>query len=77
MFDSIIYKNRRQALRKLMGHGIVLLLGNNEAPCNYTDNTYNFRQDSTFLYFFGQSHPGYAAIIDIDANEDYFFGNDV
>ena len=77
MFDSIIYQNRRQALRKLMGHGIVLLLGNNEAPCNYTDNEYLYRQDSTFLYFFGQSHPGYAGILDIDANEDYFFGNDV
>ena len=77
MFDSIIYQNRRQALRKMMGQGIVLLLGNNAAPCNYTDNEYVYRQDSTFLYFFGQSHPGYAGIIDIDANEDYFFGNDV
>lgn len=77
MFDSITYQNRRQALRKLMGHGLVLLLGNNEAPCNYTDNTFTYRQDSTFLYFFGQSHPGYAGIIDIDANEDYFFGDDV
>ena len=77
MFDSSIYENRRQALRKMMGHGIVLILGNNAAPCNYTDNEYAFRQDSTFLYFFGQSHPGYAGIIDIDANEDYFFGDDV
>ncbi len=77
MFDSIIYQNRRQALRKMMGHGIVLLLGNNSVPFNYTDNEYAFRQDSTFLYFFGQSHPGYAGIIDIDADEDYFFGNDV
>ena len=77
MFDSIIYKNRRQALRKLMGNGIVLLLGNNDSPCNFPDNGYIYRQDSTFLYFFGQSHPGYAGIIDIDADEDYFFGNDV
>ena len=77
MFESKIYQNRRQALRKLMGHGIVLLLGNNNVPFNYTDNEYLFRQDSTFLYFFGHSHAGYAAIIDIDADEDYFFGNDV
>lgn len=77
MFESEIYVNRRQALRQLMGHGIVLLLGNNNVPFNYTDNEYTFRQDSTFLYFFGLSHAGYAAIIDIDANEDYFFGNDV
>lgn len=77
MFESEIYVNRRQALRQLMGHGIVLLLGNNNVPFNYTDNEYTFRQDSTFLYFFGLSHAGYAAIIDLDANEDYFFGNDV
>ena len=77
MFNSSIYKNRRQALRKMMSNGIVLFLGNNEAPCNYPDNTYKFRQDSNFLYFFGQNNPGYAGIIDIDANEDYFFGNDV
>ena len=58
MFNSSIYKNRRQALRKMMSNGIVLFLGNNEAPCNYPDNTYKFRQDSNFLYFFGQNNPG-------------------
>ena len=77
MFDSLIYKNRRQALRQKMSSGLVLLLGNNEAPANYPDNTYKFRQDSSFLYFFGQNNPGYAGIIDIDNGEDYFFGNDV
>ena len=77
MFDSIIYQKRRQALREKIQSGIILLLGNNEAPANYPDNTYKYRQDSSFIYFFGQSHPGYAGIIDADNGEDYFFGDDV
>lgn len=77
MFDSSVYKQRRQALREKVGHGLILILGNNEAPANYPDNTYKFRQDSSFLYFFGHSHPGYAGVMDIEAGEDYFFGNDV
>lgn len=55
-----------------MSNGIILILGNNEAPANYPDNTYKFRQDSSFVYFFGHSHPGYAGIIDIDNGKDYF-----
>lgn len=77
MFEAPIYQQRRAALRQQVGSGIILLLGNNEAPANYPDNTYKFRQDSTFLYFFGHAHPGYAGIIDIDADEEYFFGDDV
>ena len=77
MFDTSIYKNRRTALRKKIQSGIILLLGNNEAPANYPDNTYIYRQDSTFLYFFGHSLPGLAGVMDIDANKDYFFGDDV
>lgn len=77
MFDSSVYKQRRQALREKVGHGLILILGNNEAPANYPDNTYKFRQDSSFLYFFGHSHPGYAGVMDIEAGKDYFFGNDV
>ena len=77
MFETLTYQKRRQALRERMSNGLILFLGNNEAPANYPDNTYKFRQDSSFLYFFGHSHPGYAGIIDIDNNEEYFFGNDV
>ena len=77
MFDSLTYQKRRKALREKMSNGIILILGNNEAPANYPDNTYKFRQDSSFVYFFGHSHPGYAGIIDIDNDKDYFFGNDV
>lgn len=77
MFESYIYTNRRQALREKVSNGLILILGNNEAPANYPDNTYKFRQDSNFLYFFGHNHPGYAGVIDVDAGEDYFFGDDV
>lgn len=77
MFEAQIYQQRRAALRQKVASGIILLLGNNEAPANYPDNTYKFRQDSSFLYFFGHAHPGYAGIIDVDANEEYFFGDDV
>ena len=77
MFTAETYIKRREALRSKVQSGIILLLGNNEAPANYPDNTYKFRQDSTFLYFFGHSHPGYAGILDIETGEDIFFGNDV
>lgn len=77
MFNSDTYVARRQELRKRVQSGIILILGNNEAPANYPDNTYKYRQDSSFLYFFGHSHPGYAGVLDVEAGEDYFFGNDV
>ena len=77
MFESTTYINRREALRKKVKSGLILILGNNEAPANYPDNCYHFRQDSSFLYFFGQSHPGYAGVLDIEAGQDIFFGNDV
>lgn len=77
MFDSLVYERRRQALREKVGHGIILVLGNNEAPANYPDNTYKFRQDSSFVYFFGLSHPGFAGVMDADSGEDCLFGDDV
>lgn len=77
MFDSSVYINRRKALREKVGDGLILILGNNEAPANYPDNTYKFRQDSNFLYFFGHNHPGYAGVIDTETGEDMFFGDDV
>ena len=77
MFDAKIYIQRRKILRKAVSSGFILLLGNEEAPMNYTDNQYAFRQDSTFLYYFGLDHPGLAAAIDVDENKEYIFGNDV
>lgn len=60
-----------------MSGGLVLLPGNGEAPANYTDNCYKFRQDSSFSYFFGLNQPGFAGIMDADSGEDYIYGNDV
>lgn len=57
--------------------GIILLLGNSEAPCNYPSNCYKFRQDSSFLYFFGLNEPDMAAILDTESGEQILFGNDV
>ncbi len=77
MFDSIVYQDRRNKLRALLKSGIVIFLGNNESPMSYPANTYNFRQDSNFLYYFGLSLPGLAGFIDIDNGKDVIFGNDV
>jgi Xaa-Pro aminopeptidase len=76
MFRSSTYKERRNRLKKQIGSGIILLQGNDDSPMNYLDNTYHFRQDSTFLYFFGIDFPGLAGVIDIDNNKEYIFGND-
>ncbi len=77
MFDATVYKNRRARLRQDAGKGIILLPGNVDAAFNYPANQYHFRQDSTFLYFFGLDHPGLAGLMDLDSGEDWIFGNDV
>lgn len=77
MFETSVYKNRRKKLMEKMSGGLVLILGNGEAPANYTDNTYKFRQDSSFSYFFGLNLPGFAGVLDVDAGKEYVFGNDV
>ena len=77
MFETSVYKNRRARLKEKVKSGLVLILGNGEAPANYTDNTYKFRQGSSFLYFFGLNQPGFAGVIDIDSGDEYLFGNDV
>ena len=77
MFETSVYKNRRARLKEKVKSGLVLILGNGEALANYTDNTYKFRQDSSFLYFFGLNQPGFAGVIDIDSGDEYLFGNDV
>ncbi|MBN1987280.1 MAG: aminopeptidase P N-terminal domain-containing protein [Prolixibacteraceae bacterium] len=76
MFEQKTYIGRRKVLKEKVDSGIILFLGNDESPMNYTDNTYHFRQDSTFLYYFGISHPGLAAVIDIDNDHEIIFGND-
>jgi len=77
MFKSDVYIRRREELRKNMKSGLALFIGNVEAPMNYPDNAYHFRQDSDFLYFFGIDIPGFAGVMDFDAGKDRIFGNDV
>jgi Xaa-Pro aminopeptidase len=77
MFDAAIYRARREQLKKDVGSGVILLLGNDEVGMNYAANTYHFRQDSTFLYFFAVDLPGLAAVIDIDENTETLYGDDL
>ncbi len=76
MFSKDTYKARREQLRKDVGHGLIIIPGNHEAPCNYKDNTYWFRQDSTFLYFFGLKREDLVGVLDCDNGCDYVFAND-
>src|SRR5665811_1614931 len=76
MFDREIYINRRKRLQSLMSDGIAVFIGNVESPMNYPDNTYHWRQDSDFLYFFGLDVPGLVGMIDFNSGKDCIFGND-
>ena len=71
------YIRRRAQLKKDMGSGLLLFLGNDEVGMNYADNTYRFRQDSTFLYFIGLDYAGLAAVIDTDEDQEIVFGNEL
>ena len=77
MFEKSIYINRRNELKNKNLKGVALFLGNVESPMNYLDNTFHFRQDSSFLYFFGLDFPGLAGVVDFDSGKDYIFGDDV
>jgi Xaa-Pro aminopeptidase len=77
MSTPATYRDRRARLAKAIGSGIVLFLGNDEVGMNYAANVYPFRQDSSFLYFWGLDQPGLAAVIDIDTRTDTVFGDDV
>ena len=74
MFDKQVYISRRKRLLEQVKSGVILLLGNSEASCNYLDNQYQFRQDSSFLYFFGLDKPDLAAVIDAESGEEWLFG---
>ena len=76
LFSKETYASRREQLRRDVGHGIIVLPGNHEASCNYPDNTYWFRQDSTFLYFIGLQREDLVGVLDCDTGKDYLFGND-
>lgn len=77
MFTKETYVNRRADLKKSIGSGLLLFLGNEESGMNYEDNTYPFRQDSTFLYFFGLPYAGLAAVIDVDEDKEIIFGDEL
>ena len=78
MFSKETYIRRRAELKKLVGEGVIIFIGNNEAPYNYPANTYApMRQDSSFLYYFGQHRDGLVGVIDIDNDEEWLFGDDI
>jgi len=78
MFSKETYVRRRSELKKLVGNGLIILFGNNEAPANYPANTYSpMRQDSSFLYFFGQHRDGLVGVIDIDSDTELLLGDDI
>lgn len=74
MFDKQVYIDRRNELKKNFKNGILLFLGNDESAMNYAGNTYAFRQDSSFLYYFGLDVPNMVGLIDIDENKEILFG---
>ena len=76
-FDKDVYVKRRRKLADTVVSGLILLLGNNEASINFKDNWYPFRQDSSFLYYFGISQPDLAALIDVDSGKEFIFGDDL
>lgn len=77
MFSKDIYVSRRNELKQRVGSGLIILFGNNDAPTNYPANGYRFRQDSSFIYYFGQKRDGLVGVIDVDNNNEYLIGNDI
>ena len=77
MFEASVYTQRRKRLKEQIGSGLALFLGNEESPMNYPANPYPFRQDSSFLYFFGLDYPGLAGVVDVEEDKDIVFGDDV
>ncbi len=77
LFSKDTYVARRQKLRELVGNGLILLFGNNDSPVNYPSNAYKFRQDSSFLYFFGQKRDGLVGVLDADSGRDTLIGDEI
>lgn len=78
MFSKETYIQRRKELQRLVGSGVIVFFGNNESPCNYPNNSYYpFRQDSSFLYFFGIQREGLVGVIDIDSDREILIGDDI
>ncbi|MDY4758878.1 MAG: aminopeptidase P family protein [Bacteroidaceae bacterium] len=77
MFSKSTYVERRNELKKLVGSGLIVLFGNNDSPANYPSNTYKFRQDSSFLYYFGLHRNGLVGVIDVDNDREYLVGDEI
>ena len=84
MFNKEVYIRRRKTLMEKMAatapegkRGLALFIGNVEAPAQYKDNAYKFRQDSSWIYFFGLQEPRYAAVLDLDSGEEKVYADDV
>lgn len=77
LFTKSTYVARRNALRSLVGNGLIVLFGNNDSPMNYPANAYKFRQDSSFLYFYGQHRNGLVGIIDADSGHEVLIGDEI
>jgi Xaa-Pro aminopeptidase len=78
MFNKETYIRRRAELKRLVGNGVIVLFGNNDSPMNYPANAYApMRQDSSFLYYFGQHRDGLVGVIDIDNDTEMLFGDDI
>ena len=77
MFPKEVYWQRRKKLKEQLKNGLVLFPGNGESAMNYRANTYHYRQDSSFLYFFGINKPGFHGILDLDSGIDTLYGDDL
>jgi Xaa-Pro aminopeptidase len=76
LFSAKTYIDRRAKLKSSLKSGVILLMGNKEASINCADNHYRYRQDSSFLYFFGLNQSGLNAVIDLDSGEEIIFGDE-
>lgn len=77
LFSKDTYIQRRDVLRRRIGSGLILLMGNNLSPANYPSNAYRFRQDSAFLYYFGLHREGLVGVIDADQGTEWLIGDDI
>jgi len=76
MFDAQVYVGRRNGLQRQFQDGLLLFVGNADAPMNYAANAYHFRQDSSFLYYWGVDDPDLVAVLDVDAGRHVIYGDD-
>ncbi len=77
LFSKETYVERRDALRRQVKSGLVVLFGNNDSPMNYPANAYKYRQDSSFLYFTGQHRDGLVLVMDCETGREVLFGDEI